>query len=57
MVWQPIPEGVPAPVYACVSISLASGIGLLWQRTAALTAPVLLARLLLWTAHDAWHKR
>ena len=35
-------------VYFCGFISLASGIGLLWQRTAAPAARVLLASLLLW---------
>ncbi len=29
--WQPIPQGVPALAYLCAFISLASGIGLLWQ--------------------------
>jgi uncharacterized membrane protein len=50
-VWQPVPRSVPAReilVYLCVFISLASGIGLLWQRTAALAARVQLAYLLLW---------
>ena len=50
-VWQPVPKGVPARevlVYLCASISLASGIGLLWRRTAALAARVLLASLVLW---------
>ena len=35
-------------VYLCAFISLASGIGLLWRRTAAPAARVLLACLLLW---------
>jgi uncharacterized membrane protein len=51
VVWEPVPKGVPARevlVYFCAFISLASGIGLLWQRTAALAARVLLACLLLW---------
>lgn len=51
VVWQPVPEGVPARevlVYLCALISLASGIGLLWRRTAALAARVLLAYLVLW---------
>jgi len=48
VVWQPVPKGVPALVYVCAFISLASGIGLLWKRTAALAARVLLACLLLW---------
>ena len=50
-IWQPVPKGVPARevlVYLCAFISLASGIGLLWQRTAAPAARVLLAYLLLW---------
>src|SRR5580704_7116486 len=69
-VWQPVPKGVPARevlVYLCAFISLASGIGLLWQRAAAPAARVLLAYLLLWlllfrvrdiflapTAQDSW---
>ena len=69
-VWQPVPKGVLARevlTYLCAFISLASGIGLLWQRTAALAARVLLAYLLLWwflfrvrdiflatTAQDSW---
>jgi uncharacterized membrane protein len=50
-VWEPVSKGVPARevlVYFCAFISLASGIGLLWQRTAALAARVLLTYLLLW---------
>jgi uncharacterized membrane protein len=50
-VWEPVPMGVPARevlVYFSAFISLASGIGLLWQRTAAPAARVLLACLLLW---------
>jgi uncharacterized membrane protein len=35
-------------VYLCAFISLASGVGLLWQRAAAPAARVLLAYLLLW---------
>ncbi len=69
-VWQPVPKGVPARevlVYVCALISLASGTGLLWRRTAALAARVLLASLMLWmllfrvpgilrspTAQDSW---
>jgi len=51
IVWQPVPKGVPARevlVYLCSSVSLASGIGLLWQRTTALAARVLLALLVIW---------
>ena len=40
-VWQPVPKWVPereALAYLCAFIFLASGIGLLWQRTAAVAA-------------------
>ena len=40
-IWQPVPKGVPvrtALMYLCAFISLASGIGLLWQRAAAAAA-------------------
>lgn len=50
-VWEPVPKGVPARevlVYLCAFLSLVSGIGLLWRRTAASAARVLLAYLLLW---------
>jgi uncharacterized membrane protein len=50
-IWAPVPKGVPARevlVYFCAFISLASGIGLLWQRATAPAARVLLACLLLW---------
>ncbi len=50
-IWAPLAKGVPARevlVYLCAFISLASGIGLLWRRTAAPAARVLLAWLLLW---------
>jgi uncharacterized membrane protein len=50
-IWQPVPNRVPARdvlAYLCAFVSLASGIGLLWQRTAALAARVLLGYLLLW---------
>ena len=46
--WQPIPKSVSALAYLCSFISLASGIGLLWQRSAAAAIRVLLAYLLLW---------
>jgi uncharacterized membrane protein len=51
-VWQPVPNGVPAREmlgYLCVFLSLACGIGLLWNRTAAAAARVLLVYLLLWS--------
>lgn len=50
-VWQPVPMSMPARellIYLCAFISLASGIGLLWQRAAATAARVLLAWMLLW---------
>jgi uncharacterized membrane protein len=50
-VWQPVPKGVPARevlVYLCALLSLASGIGLLWRRTAAIAARALLASLVVW---------
>jgi uncharacterized membrane protein len=50
-VWQPVPRGVPARealVYVCAVVSLTSGLGLLWTRTATLAARVLFALLLLW---------
>ncbi len=47
-IWQPIPQGVSALSSLCAVISLACGMGLLWQRAAALAARVLLAYLLLW---------
>jgi uncharacterized membrane protein len=46
--WQPIPQALSALSYLCAVISLACGLGLLWQRTAATAARVLLAWLLLW---------
>ncbi len=50
-VWQPVPRGVSARevlAYLCGVISLAAGIGLVWQRAAALASRVLLAWLLVW---------
>ena len=51
VIWQPVPKGLPGRemlVYLCALISLASGIGLLLQRTAAVAARVLLLWFLLW---------
>lgn len=50
-VWEPVPKAVPARlvlVYFCAIVSLASGIGLLWQRASAFAARLLLACLGLW---------
>ena len=50
-VWQPVPDGVPARealAYLCAVVSLAVGVGLLLQRTAALAARVLFVYVLLW---------
>lgn len=50
-VWEPVPPWVPARealAYLCASISLASGIGLLWRRTAAVAARVIFASLMVW---------
>src|SRR6266516_1915498 len=50
-IWQPVPKWVPARealAYVCSFISLASGIGLLWQRTAAVAARAIFASLMVW---------
>ncbi len=61
-VWQPVPKGVPARevlIYLCAVISLASGVALLWRRTAGPAARILLAYLslwfLLWRVRDIIH--
>lgn len=51
VVWQPVPNGVPARevlAYLCSFVSLTSGVGLLWRRSAALAARVLLGYFVLW---------
>jgi len=51
VIWQPVPEGVPARValiYLCALVSLAGGVGLLFRRTATIAARVLLGYFLLW---------
>ena len=48
--WTGVPKGVPARevlAYLCAFISLGSGIGLLWQRTAVIASRVLLTSFLL----------
>jgi uncharacterized membrane protein len=50
-VWEPVPKAVPAReslAYLSAIVSVASGLGLLWRRTAAPAARVLLACLLVW---------
>ena len=49
--WTGVPKGVPARAvlaYLCAFISLVSGIGLLWRRTAVIAARVLLSTFLAW---------
>jgi len=51
VVWQPVPKGVPARellVYLSALVSLTTGLGLLWRRSAAIAARILLAFLILW---------
>src|SRR5882724_8570417 len=50
-IWDGVPKAFPAREtlpYVCALVALACGLGLLWPRTAALAARVLLAYLLLW---------
>jgi len=50
-IWRPVPKGVPARevlVYLSAIVPLVCGIGLLWQRTAAVASRVLLGFLLAW---------
>jgi uncharacterized membrane protein len=50
-IWRPVPKAVPARdvlVYLSAIVSLISGIGLLWQRAAAVASRVLLSFLLAW---------
>jgi uncharacterized membrane protein len=49
--WTGVPKSVPVReilAYLCAFVSLATGIGLLWQRTAVVAARVLLIYLLVW---------
>lgn len=51
-IWEPVPKGVPARevlAYLCALVSLGAGAGLLWGKTAAAAARVLLGYLILWT--------
>jgi uncharacterized membrane protein len=50
-VWQPVPKWVPAQeplAYLCAIITLTSGLGLLWRRTAAAASRVIFASLAIW---------
>ena len=50
-IWEGAPKTLPARealAYLCAVVSLASGAGLLWRRTAAPAARLLLAWLLIW---------
>ena len=50
-IWTGVPKWVPARqvlAYLCAFVSLASGIGLLWRRAAAVASRVLLIYLLFW---------
>ena len=49
--WQPVPKSVPwreLLIYLCALIPLMAGVALLWHRTAAAAARLLLTYLLLW---------
>lgn len=49
--WTGVPKGMPARevlAYVCALVSLVTGLGLLWQRTALVASRVLLASFLLW---------
>ena len=51
IIWQGVPDGFPgyaALAYLCAVVSLASGIGLLFRRTAAYAAGALLLLNILW---------
>jgi uncharacterized membrane protein len=51
VLWQPVPKSLPGRetlVYLCALISLASGVGLVWQRTPAIAARLWLLWFLLW---------
>jgi len=51
VIWQPVPRGIPARevlAYLCAFVSLFAGAGLLWRRTSAFAAVVLLTFLVVW---------
>jgi uncharacterized membrane protein len=50
-IWQPASHDLPghdALIYVCAAITLATGVGLGWKRTATLAAIVLFAALIVW---------
>jgi uncharacterized membrane protein len=50
--WSGVPESVPARevlAYLCATVSLVTGVGLLWQRAAVVASRVLLIYLLIWS--------
>ena len=50
-VWAPVPKAVPARealIYACAIVSVATGAGLLWKRSAVTAARVLFGCLSIW---------
>ncbi len=47
-IWHPLPKRWPALVYLCAAVSLATGLGLLWRRTATAAARALLVYFFLW---------
>jgi uncharacterized membrane protein len=50
-VWQPVAKDVPAStllIYLCAFISVASGLGLFWNRTASVAGRLLFGYLLFW---------
>lgn len=47
-VWEPIPQGMRALSFLCSVISVICGLGLLWHRSSAAAARVLLGYFLLW---------
>jgi uncharacterized membrane protein len=51
VIWEPVSKSVPARAalaYLCAFVCVTCGMGLLWQRSAAGAARILLAYLLLW---------
>ena len=49
--WSGVPSGLPGRValaYVCASICLLGGVGLLWERTAAMASRILLGSFLVW---------